>query len=265
MTTVHTFASGSSGNSLLFSDGNHHFLVDAGISCRRIAAALKSLSLSLEDLDGIFITHCHSDHISGLQTILKHSSFPIFGSGRTCRELEYRLAGIHSRLEEMPMMTPISLCGCTVTAFPTSHDSPGSCCYRLNGTGGSLGILTDTGYVTPQSREVLLGVDLAVLETNHDVEAVRSGPYPYYLKERILGREGHLCNEDGARFAAELAQSGTAELILAHLSEENNTPAMARNAVERALNAAGVSPRLFVAPRHDLSEVHIIQEAICRK
>lgn len=265
MTTVHTLASGSSGNSLLFSCGSTHILVDAGISCRRITTSLHALGLGLEDLAGLLITHCHSDHIAGLQTLLKRSSFPVFGSGRTCRELEYRLAGIHNRLEELPLMQSLSLGGCTVTPFPTSHDAPGSCGYRLDSPGGSLGILTDTGYVTEEAREVLPGINMAVLEANHDVEAVRSGPYPYYLKSRILGREGHLSNEDAADFAVELAQSGTSELILAHLSQENNTPAMAQNAVERALSAAGLSPAFSVAPRHELSCAHVIQEAVCRK
>lgn len=265
MTTVHTLASGSSGNSLLFSCDSTHLLVDAGISCRRITTALKELGLGLEDLDGLLITHCHSDHIAGVQTLLKRSTFPIFGSGCTCRELENRLAGIRHRLEELPNLQGCTLGGCTVTAFPTSHDAPGSCGYRLDSPDGSFGILTDTGYVTEEAREVLPGVDLAVLETNHDVEAVRSGPYPYYLKSRILGREGHLCNEDAARFAVELAQSGTSELILAHLSQENNTPAMAKNAVERAMNAAGLSPVFSVAPRNELSCTHVIQEAVCRK
>lgn len=267
MTTVHTLASGSSGNALVFSCGQTHVLVDAGISCRRITTALKAIGLGVEDLDALLITHAHSDHISGLQTLLKKSTFPILASGRTCRELDYRLAGIRHRLQEVPGMEAVGLGACTVIGFPTSHDAPGSFGYRLESSEGSLGILTDTGYVTPEAREVLLGVDTAVLETNHDVEAVRSGPYPYYLKARILGREGHLCNEDAAEFAAELAEKGTSELILAHLSQENNTPAMARNAVERALSARGLSPLVSVAPRSELSGAHIIrrQEAVCRK
>ena len=265
LTTVHTLASGSSGNALLFSCGSTHILVDAGISCRRITTSLKALGLGLDDLDGLLITHCHTDHIAGLQTLLKRSSFPIFGSGRTCRELAYRLAGIHDRLEELPMMRRCSLGGCTVTAFPTSHDSPGSCGYRLDGPAGSLGVLTDTGFVTEEARDVLPGVQMAVLEANHDVEAVRSGPYPYYLKARILGSEGHLNHEDAARFAVELAEHGASELILAHLSQENNTPAMAQHAVETALGAAGLSPILCVAPRHELSAAHVIQESVCRK
>ena len=267
MTTVHTLASGSSGNSLVFSYGQTHILVDAGISCRRITTALKSLGLGVEDLDALLITHTHSDHISGLQTLLKKTSFPILASGRACRELDYRLAGIRHRLQEVPGMEEFSLGQCTVTGFPTSHDAPGSFGYRLESSDGSLGVLTDTGYVTPEAREVLLGVDTAVLETNHDVEAVRSGPYPYYLKERILGNGGHLRNEDAARFAVTLAQHGANQIVLAHLSEENNTPAMARNAVETALSAAGFSEvRLTVAPRDRMSEPYCInRRPVCKE
>ena len=100
-------------------------------------------------------------------------------------------------------------------------------------------------------------MDLAILEANHDVEALRSGPYPYYLKQRILGLEGHLCNEDAAAFAVTLAEHGAGEIVLAHLSRDNNTPAMALNAVAAALSAAGLAPALSVAPRDTVGPCHI--------
>lgn len=138
-----------------------------------------------------------------------------------------------------------------------------------------MGVLTDTGYVTEEASDLLAGVNLAVLEANHDVESLRSGPYPYYLKQRILGAEGHLCNEDAARFAAALVRSGTSEVVLAHLSRENNTPAMALHAVESALCAAGLppctegsstGPRVTIAPREALSEAHVVaRRGLCRR
>ena len=131
---------------------------------------------------------------------------------------------------------------------------------------GSVGLLTDTGYVTEEAGDILPGVDLAVLEANHDVETLCSGSYPYYLKQRILGAAGHLCNEDAARFAVTLAESGASEIILAHLSRENNTPAMARRAVETALSAAGLEPILSVAPRDTLGPAHTVcRRAVCRE
>lgn len=266
MTTLHTLASGSSGNALLLSSGDTHLLVDAGISCRRITTGLRELGLALDDLDAILITHTHTDHISGLQTLLKHTDIPIAATAQTGRGLAYRLAGVEDRLLEASLCRPFSLGSCTVTAFPTSHDAPGACGFRFDTEDGSTGILTDTGYVTDEAADILPGVDLAVLEANHDIETLRSGPYPYYLKQRILGTEGHLSNGDAAHFAVTLAESGASELILAHLSKENNTPAMARNAVETALSAAGLSPAISVAPRDRVGEAHFVsRRAICRK
>ena len=267
MTTVHTLASGSSGNALLVSCGTTHLLVDAGISCRRITAALAELGLTPGDLSAILITHTHSDHISGMQTLLKRTGCPVRGSGRTCRELDYRLAGIRERLEPLEACTPTALGAFTVTSVPTSHDAPGACGYRLDSPGGSVGILTDTGFVTEEAEDLLPGVDLAVLEANHDVETLRSGPYPYFLKDRILGSGGHLRNEDAARFAVTLAEHGAGQIVLAHLSRENNTPAMARNAVELALSAAGFSGvRLTVAPRDRMSETYRVnRRTVCKE
>ena len=266
LTTVHTLASGSSGNALLLSCGTTHLLVDAGISCRRITSGLRELGLTPGELTAILITHTHTDHISGLQVLLKKTTCPVRAFGRTCRELEYRLAEISHRLSPLDAAVRYTLGGCTVTAFPTSHDAPGSCGYRFSTADGSVGLMTDTGFVTPEAADILPGVDLAVLESNHDVEAVRSGPYPYYLKQRILGQQGHLPNEAAARFAVTLAEHGASEIVLAHLSQENNTPAMARNTVERALSAAGLAPALSVAPRDHLSEAYTVcRRAVCRR
>ncbi len=227
MTTLHTLASGSSGNALVLSCGDTHLLVDAGISCRRITQALKTIGLEPSDLSGLLITHTHADHIAGVQTLLKRSDFPLYASVRAARELSYRLPQCEDRLQDLDLCCATPIGDCVVTAFPTSHDAPGSCGYRIDTEDGSIGVLTDTGYVTDEAAEYLPGVDLAVLESNHDIETLRSGPYPYYLKQRILGIQGHLCNEDAAQFAVTLAQSGTSEIILAHLSRENNPPAMA--------------------------------------
>lgn len=266
LTTVHTLSSGSSGNALLLSCNNTHILVDAGISCRRITMALRTLGLALQDITALFITHSHADHIAGVQTLLKKSSLPIFASGRTCRELEYRFAGISGQLRPIELCKQQSVSSCTVTAFPTSHDSPGSCGFRFDTPDGSVGLITDTGFVTDEAADILPGVDLAVLEANHDVEALRSGPYPYYLKQRILGPDGHLCNEDAAHFAVALAKAGAEEIVLAHLSQENNSPAMAQTAVEIALSAAGFSPKLSVAPRDYISEAHlVVRRHPCKK
>lgn len=261
MTTVHTLASGSSGNALAVSCGDVHLLVDAGISCRRIEAGLRELGLALGDLTAVLVTHTHTDHVSGLRTLLKRTRVPVWATGGAGRALALELPESSGRLETLEEGRPLSLGAVEVTAFPTAHDAPGSCGFRLDTPDGGVGVLTDTGYVTEEAADILPGVALAVLEANHDVETLRSGPYPYYLKRRILGDGGHLSNGDCARFAVTLAERGAAEIVLAHLSKENNTPAMARRAVETALSAAGLAPALSVAPRDTLGEAHVVREA----
>ena len=242
-----TFASSSAGNAALLSCGGTHILIDAGISCRRIQAALRRQGLSLDDLAAVLITHTHTDHIAGLATLLKHCAAPIHCSEETGRQLCYRLAGAEGRLCPFPLGGQAEAGGCRVTSVPTSHDSPGSTGYRIDAAGESLGCLTDTG-VVPEAAEVLLGVDLLVLEANHDVETLRAGPYPYYLKQRVLGPRGHLSNDAAAGFARRAAQAGTGAILLAHLSRENNTPQMALNAVSAALSAVNYAGSLSAAP-----------------
>ncbi len=258
---LHTLASGSSGNAALLSRNGTHILLDAGISCRRITTALRQLGLTPEDLSGIFITHCHSDHISGLNTIVKHWDVPIHASSETCRQMDYRIAGIGRRLRPLAAGDTVSAGNISVTAFPTAHDAPGACGYRFD----SVGFLTDTGYITDAAAEILSGVPLLVLEANHDIETLRSGPYPYYLKQRILGDRGHLSNDDAADFARRCAENGTREIVLAHLSRENNTPVMAYDAVARALVSLDTLPELSVAPRDELSRCYRTEEIPCRK
>jgi phosphoribosyl 1,2-cyclic phosphodiesterase len=259
LTTVHTLASGSSGNAALICCGATRLLLDAGISCRRITAALRALGTEPADLSAILITHTHSDHISGLATIVKNWDVPICASAETARGIAYRVAGAERLLRPFAWGQTLHIGSAEVTPFPTSHDAPGSAGYRL----GDAGVLTDTGYVTPAARETLLGVPVLVLEANHDVDRLRAGPYPYYLKARILSDEGHLSNDAAAAFAAESAAAGTREIVLAHLSQENNTPALALEAVSAALAAAGLQRRLCVAPRGEASPCYGGEAAEC--
>ena len=256
--TIHTLASGSEGNCLLLSDGGVHLLLDAGISTRRIKAGLLQLGLTMADVDGVLITHEHSDHVSGLQTMVKHHRIPIYTSPGTARQLAYRIAGIEPLLRPVEPGTVFSVGDCRVTVFRTSHDAAQSVDYRVDGS-AAVGFLTDTGFVTPEAEAALAGVDTLVLESNHDVEWLRSGPYPYSLKARILGDRGHLSNEAGAELAALAVESGTRQVALAHLSAENNTPSRARQTVCRRLSAMGCDPErdiaLWVAPRSEMGPV----------
>lgn len=259
MTKICTLASGSSGNALLISHAGTHILIDAGISVRRINSALRALGLSLSDLSALLITHSHSDHVSALTTMLKHYSFPIYASDGTAFDLRCRFAGITPLLRPFSAGSSFSIGDFSIRSFSTSHDAGDSVCYRLDSDDGAFGILTDTGYVTDAAAEALSGVSMLVLEANHDMESLQSGPYPYALKRRILGDAGHLSNDAAAHFAVTAAQSGTTDLLLAHLSSENNTPAMAVNTVRHALDANGwENVALAVAPRSEASPIHIL-------
>ena len=229
----YTLASGSSGNCSLVCAGDTLLLIDAGISCRRIEQSLRALGRTLGDLTAVFVTHEHADHVGGLATLSKKSAAPV-----------YVTRGV-SHILTCPVVAftagdTLDFAGCTVRSFSTSHDAVGPVGYRVDAPDGSLGGLT---------------------EANHDVETLQYGPYPYFLKRRILGDEGHLSNDAAAEFARLAVQSGTRDILLAHLSKENNTPELAEYAVARALQSAGLSVRLGVAPCDTMSEVHLCRRS----
>lgn len=246
---VVTFASGSSGNCTLLSAGGRNLLIDAGISMRRIRAGLAGAGLSPGDVDGIFVTHEHSDHISGLPMLLKHCALPVYAPATVAARLLRLLPEAEPCLRVLHTAQPVVLGGgtVTVTAFRTLHDTPESVGYRVDAE-SSFGFCTDLGCVTEEVRRALAGVDAAVVETNHDEEMLRRGGYPPYLKRRILSDSGHLSNECGAELAAFLAEQGARAVILGHLSRENNTEEKARGAVLREFARCGVAPALYVAP-----------------
>lgn len=265
MTRFHTIASGSSGNAALLSWENTHLLIDMGISCRRITQALAKLGLTPDDLSAVLITHEHTDHIGGLATYIKKYRTRILCTPGTARQLSYRLAGIEPLLRPVPLGNHYELGDVTISLLPTSHDCRESAAFRIDTPDGAVGYLTDTGYILQETGERLLGSDLLVLESNHDVEMVRSGPYPYQLKQRVLGELGHLSNDIAARYAADCARAGTRSIVLAHLSDENNTPQVALNTVGRLLEAVGYTGSLSVAPRGELSECLVLEGSVCKK
>lgn len=258
---MHTLASGSSGNCELISYGESHVLVDAGISCRKITTRLGQLGLTLGELKGILVTHTHADHIGGLNVLLKRSPIPVYASPEAGRDLLRRVPNLlpGELLRPLYPGEPVALGEITVQAFATPHDAPGSVGYLFSAGGKRAAVVTDLGYLAPTVSDALHQVDMALVEANHDVDWLRTGPYPYYLQERVLGRYGHLSNEACGELSVQLAQSGTSLLVLAHLSRENNTPQRARETVSAMLRAAGCTGvRLCVAPRDELSETYAV-------
>jgi len=253
----YTLASSSGGNAALVRCGGTAVLLDAGISARRITQSLALLGMTPDELDAILITHEHSDHVSGLATLTKKYAVPVYASRGTAHFLPQTA----SVLRMFDAGGAFAVGELEIHSFRTSHDAADSVDYRIDGADGSVGALTDTGYVTDAAAQMLEGVDTLLLEANHDVEMLKSGPYPYHLKQRILGNHGHLSNAAAAEFALHCVKNGTADILLAHLSAENNTPEAAEYTVARKLQAGGCSVRLGVAPRGQLSEVH----TVCKK
>ncbi len=242
---VHVFASGSSGNCLLLEDRETLLLIDAGISRRRVAAALKTLGFELDQICGVLITHEHSDHISGLLNLVKDRELPVYAPHTVASRLLGALPGLQDHLRVIPVGERFRIGQVEVAAFHTSHDTDESVGYRIEGR-GVYAHATDTGCVTEEMRRWLPGADAVLLESNHDEEMLRYGSYPFYLKKRILSARGHLSNADCAAFARLLAESGTRQIILGHLSRENNTPQKAMEETAKALE--GLETALYCAP-----------------
>lgn len=245
-----TLASGSSGNAVLVFSDTTSLLIDAGISAKRICDGLKGLGMSPGDLDAICVTHAHSDHISGLRVLLKRVTASIHTTRDTARAIAAQVEGAAGRIHIIHPMEPFSVGDLTVQAFSTPHDAPGSVGYTVTDGVRKCCVVTDLGFVTEEVRQGIFGSQLALVEANHDVDWLMSGPYPYYLKQRILGDGGHLSNEASGALCCELVEHGTEKLVLAHLSQENNTPERAKSVVCSMLSRQGLDHvPVTVAPR----------------
>ncbi len=227
---VHTLSSGSDGNATLVSDGKTTILVDAGISARRISAALRAHLLTASDVVAVLVTHEHGDHIAGLSVFGR----PVYAAAKTCQAL----AGKFSRKAIEPGQS-FAVGDIVVTPFATPHDTPQSLGYLLCVAGTSVAVCTDLGHMPPEALELLCTAKVVLLEANHDVQMLRRGPYPAFLKDRILGRNGHLSNDACAETLCRCVQSGTRSMMLCHLSLENNSPDLALGTVAHSLHTQG--------------------------
>lgn len=257
---VCVFASGSDGNCLLISESGTNVLLDAGISMRRVENSLAQAGISMRDVGGVLITHEHSDHISGLKMLLKHYQIEIFAPHTVAGRLIDILPDAEAHMHIIPVGEHFKL-GCfDIFAFHTSHDTDESVGYRVSGD-GVFAIATDTGCVTDEIISGLTGADTVLVESNHDERMLIDGPYPVYLKRRILSDTGHLSNEKCAALARRLADSGTRRFILGHLSRTNNTPALAHDAAAAMLR--DTETEVFCAPVYGFMEFDVGERAEC--
>ncbi|MBQ9921789.1 MAG: MBL fold metallo-hydrolase [Clostridia bacterium] len=239
-----TLFSGSGGNCSYIKSGDTEILIDAGGSTKRIECALRQLDTCIQNISAIYITHEHSDHVASLPVLLRNKKIPVYitiESARCMCEPKnidlFRECFYIIKPENVYETGDINL-----IPFVTPHDSAMSVGYRICSKSENvcIGYATDTGHVSDNMRRFLYGCKRVIVESNHDVEMLKNGPYPPYLKKRILSKNGHLSNEDCAGFLCDLADKGCESIILAHLSKENNTPDAAFSSASRALTEHGV-------------------------
>lgn len=255
------FASSSDGNCLLVSHNNTNILIDAGISSRRIASATAQAGISMENIGGVFITHEHSDHIMGLKTLLKKHRLPLYAPRIVANRLVEMLPDLCDGMNIIPVGEELSLGALTLRAFFTSHDTDESVGYRVEGDGAVFAVATDTGCVTEEIFDALRGAETVLIEANHDKQMLMDGPYPVFLKQRILSDTGHLSNAHCGELARALVDCGTRRVVLGHLSRTNNTPDLALDTVGEALG--GAEAELMCAPANGFMDLTIGESAVC--
>ena len=231
--------SGSSGNSIYVGTDRTNLLIDAGVSGTRILEELKRIGVKPADLDGILVTHEHSDHIKGLEMIARHFRIPIYAPYLCCRFIRAKYPSTAGLLRVLD--GPVEAGPFLLRPFPTPHDAEDSVCYRVEAGNAAVGYATDIGHLPADIGRCVLGCDAVVLESNHDIDMLKNGGYPLPLKKRILGEYGHLSNRTCATALPRLVESGVRRVVLAHLSPENNRPALAYSESRGALAAKSIS------------------------
>lgn len=232
--------SSSSGNCTYIGSSAGGILVDIGVSAKKTEEALKDIGVSPDSIKGIFITHEHSDHISGVRVFASKHHIDVFATEGTLNGMND--FGVFKSPFDAYIIPEegVEISGMYIKPFDTPHDSNDSCGYVvLTPDGKRIAVATDIGKITPVVDKALCGCDLVLIESNHDKRMLQLGPYPYFLKERILSDTGHLNNEDCAKEVARLYVNGTTRFVLGHLSKENNYPPLAFETTKAALSELG--------------------------
>ncbi len=237
MAKVVPLFSGSSGNSYYVGSAGSGILIDAGRSAKQITKALDDNGIDIKTIEAIFVTHEHSDHVKGLRVFANRHDIPVFMSEGTLNALtdggyidgKTRCHVIQSGGVDLSTMH--------VDRFPISHDCAEGIGFRVDMGDRKYALATDLGYISDEVEKSLLGCDVVTIESNHDVNMLKMGPYPYILKRRIMSDKGHLSNLTCSEFLPRLVRSGTKRFILAHLSRENNMPEIAYRESLNELNA----------------------------
>lgn len=217
--SVCALGSGSKGNAILVSGGGHKILIDCGFGIRDLSARLMSQGVSLAELDGVLVTHEHTDHIRAIKSVGDVHGVPIYLHERTCRAIG---PAVPENAFVFSTLNGFRLGGFEIRPFPTSHDAICPLGYAISDGESKFVYATDMGYVTRKVFAAAKGADIVMIESNYDKEMLINGSYPYFLKKRILSDHGHLCNTVCAEAVRQIADWGTKNFILGHISQENN-------------------------------------------
>ena len=265
--------SGSSGNATFVGCGRTKILVDCGESGRSITEALGAVQVDPNELRGIFLTHAHNDHIRGAGVMSRRYDLPIYASVGTWAAIQ-RIGVLgdipvkNIKVFQTALNRPFDLGDMEVTWFPIPHDVPDPVGFRFSNDYATAAVATDIGHVSREVQENLTGATVVLLESNHDVQMLRTGPYTEYLKRRILSNFGHLSNDNAGIFAEYLLKKGTDRIYLGHLSHENNTPELAYDTVTGKLDHSNVHysklSQILMANRRAVSQMTVAGSAGCQ-
>ena len=256
--SISVLASGSGGNSLVVSTEHETILIDAGLSARQLTLRLRQSGFDLEKISALLVTHEHTDHIYGASTIANRWNIPVYGTTGTLSRLRLKEPRLYMPISNMSDFAVGSL---EVRSFPVPHDARDPVGFIISTHGRSLGIATDLGHFSTSHAEMLKQCSWIVLESNHDPKMLESGPYPPFLKARIKGNNGHLSNEQAATALRLIAPPRLSGVILAHLSEKNNTRDLAELSVMNTLRSMDMGTTMVTtaAPNRPVGPFNILE------
>lgn len=256
---ISILGSGSSGNATFVATDRVRVLIDAGFSYKQIGRRLAEIGEDPEELDAVVVSHEHSDHIAGLRMLAKKTRASLWMTERTSRAIDFQgdeWKGLDPTLETFEAGSRLAIGDLEIDTFTIPHDAVDPIAFRVRHEGVKAGLVTDLGYIPQSVKHHVKGCDFLLLESNHDAEMLRVGPYPWSVKQRVAGKTGHLSNHAVAEFLRTDFDRCARTLVLGHLSGENNYPATAELEVGAALASVGCSDvRLMTAAQHAPSEV----------
>lgn len=237
-----SIASGSSGNCQYIQTDKVKLLIDAGLSGKRIQNGLESVGIDPKTLDGILVTHEHKDHIKGVGILSRRFNIPIYANNNTWDNMRSYLGKLEDKnIQIINTNDDFNIKNLNISTFNTSHDAVDSLGYSFEFNNKKVSIVTDTGIIDDNIKNKIKNSDILMLESNHDIEMLKVGRYPYFLKKRILSNIGHLSNETAGNIISDIFTGKRQRVLLAHLSEENNFPELAYQTVVNILKDKGIN------------------------